>query len=853
MDDNLNNASASALFNDRILPKLDLSDLETAEQQALLQVLQLMNAEDSPSYLELKENLGNQAITPDFSAALSQQIYQHPEIYADEAQGFDWVASWLPLLKNGFFPDEQHTEKLLEFLYFGLAFLQSEKISEERQAQVFEVLSVLIHSQSEASLPVARFLLHRAFDLRDYQTSHFLVQQCLSFKLLTETYFAKDENEVLQEFPFRINAIFVEHFYTGSWELLLESMHQVLPVSIPGKPGAYEVLKPWLSEELASFYAANEDWAIHAHQRLVERVLFTEDESFEYLNLRTAAGKYPLITAFAEKEWDESDVLLFSLKDKNIPLAQTEAGFYKLQDWLLANKGTNFNREAFDNYGKAVFAVNSARELPVKSISLWFEMCNAAQKNLRQKAYFNEVFSHLLTDWQTKKMPVMSKDGNAFQVTGMYVLTHVLGELTPLKEWLPAYQASGLADPLNQFLLLCLYDFRSNLKEQISEERKAVLYDYLISIAYSARETKPYLRETGVQLCVEILTTVYRHTQTFAQVNEIASLKNLHSSVVAQCEDFAKFHYVNEETDLTPQIIQNWYLFLNEYYYSLGKEFLWVDAVLKSQGARLAAYFNAEEKGSFPDEILYRLYKFLKMCSKGSDSYSELGSIGSAIATHISYVLHDLKPEKLSKNVVTILYDYINGPEINAFHQMQLENEILPFYAYYFQEEKTTKTLSEEEDAALEEERIDDDVEEEETAKEPAAIAFDSETPLSKEVLEQVIVGLSNYQNSGIASSVYQTFLAKNEAELKALLEEDTALKMNMYQVLYLLIIDLEAAPGSAYEAYGNLGRSLFVTLVKGSTMALSYTQGLEMMAASGAYPEKLTQALQQVVTDLNA
>ncbi|WP_417886653.1 hypothetical protein [Zunongwangia sp.] len=852
MDDNLNNASASALFKDQILPKLDLSDLGTAEHQALLQVLELLNAEDSRSYLELKKSLENQAITPDFSAALSQQIYHHPEIYADEAQGFDWVASWLPLLKNGFFPDEQHTEKLLEFLYFGLAFLQSEKISEETQAQVFEVFSVLIHSKSEASLPVARFLLHRAFDLRDYQTSHFLVQQCLSSKLLTETYFAKDENEVLQEFPFRINDIFVEHFYKGSWELLLESMHQVLPVSIPGKSGAYEVLKPWLSEELASFYAANDDWAIHAHQHLVERVLFTEDESFDYLNLHTAAGKYPLITAFAEKEWDESDVLLFSLKDKNIPLEQTEAGFYKLQDWLLANNRTNFNREVFDNYGKAVFAVNSARELPVKSISLWFEMCNATQNNLRQKAYFNEVFSHLLTAWQTKKLPLMSKEGNAFQVTGIYVLTHVLGELTPLKDWLPAYQASGLSDPLNQFLLLCFYDSRSILKEHISEESSAVLYDYLISIAYSARETKPYLREIGVKLCVEILTTVYKHTETFAQVNEIASLKNLHSSVVAQCEDFAKFHYVNEKTDLTPQIIQSWYLFLNDYYYSLGKEFLWVDAVLRNQGARLAAYFNAEEEGSFPDEILYRLYKFLKMCSKRSDSYSELGSIGSAIATHLSHLLQDLKPEKLSKNVVEILYNYINGPEINAFHQMQLENEILPFYAYYFQEEKTTETISEEEeDAEKQEETIDDGVEEE-TEIEPAAITFDSEAPLSIQVLEQLILGLSNYQKSRIASSVYKAYLAKNEAELKALLEEDTTLKMNFYQVLYLLIIDLEAAPGSAYEAYGNLGRSLFVTLVKGSTMALSYTQGLEMMAASGAYPEKLSQALQQVVTDLN-
>ncbi|WBL21134.1 hypothetical protein [Zunongwangia sp. HRR-M8] len=510
MENNLNSEASTEIFKNVIVPKIKTLELDHTELQALLEVLELIKAQDSGVYIETKNTVELQPVAPVFSKVLAQKIYYHPEVYADEARGFEWMATWIPLLKKGFFPDEKSAEKLVEFLYFGLVFLQSEKISTERRKNVFEVLYLLVHGKSEASLPVARFLMERAFDIRDYQSSSFIVQQCLNYKLLAKTYFAKDNNEVLQEYPFLITDDFVNHFYQNSFYLLAKSFHEVLPVSEENTPGAYELLKPWLTEDLADFYAANEDFAKSAHQVLLERLFFVEDESFDYLNLRTAEGYYPIIAAFNNKEWNERDVLLFSLKDKNIPLKQTEPGFYKLQNWLLANNGTNFNRPVVDNYAKAVFAVKSARELPVKSILLWFEMSKGYHKNFERKAYFNQVFACLLSDWKAKKLPVMSHEGEAFQVTGMYVLDSLLENSYLLKDWLTAYQRLGFADPLNQFLLLCFYDVRTELKEKINEESKVVLYNYLLTLAKDARETEPYLRETGVEICVEILAEVYK-------------------------------------------------------------------------------------------------------------------------------------------------------------------------------------------------------------------------------------------------------------------------------------------------------------------------------------------------------
>ena len=124
---------------------------------------------------------------------------------------------------------------------------------------------------------------------------------------------------------------------------------------------------------------------------------------------------------------------------------------------------------------------------------------------------------------------------------------------------------------------------------------------------------------------------------------------------------------------------------------------------------------------------------------------------------------------------------------------------------------------------------------------------------LSDEVLEQVITDLENFKESRIDSVVYRTFLEKNLTDIQSLLAKNTPLAMQFYQALYLIIIDVEAGPDGIYKAYGNLVRSVFVQFLKGTAMAQTYGQGLQMMAESGAYSENLTETLLQVVTDLKA
>ena len=822
-------------FKALLASKLDISHLEAAEAQAFLEVLELFHVQEGLAYNATKANVQDKQLAADFTETVAQLVYYHPSIYANEEEGFEFVASWHPLITKGFYPDAKSAAKLVDFLYFGLAFLQSATVSDALRTRVFEVLSILVHGKSHASAPVTRFLMHRALDMRDYLSAHFIMEYCLKYELLAGTYFAADETGLLQEYPFRISDAFVAHFYKGKWELLVESLHQVLPVGQVGKPGAYEVLKPWLSEDLARFYAKNEQWVAAAHKVLVERVLFVEDESFDYINLRTAEGEYPLVTGLNSKQWDESDVLLFSIKDKNIPLIETEPGFYRAQDWLLAADATHFNRPVFDDYGKIAFQVNSAKELPVRSILLWFVMSDAKSSTLSKIAFFNDVFSCLLTGWEVKQLPVMSHKGEDFPVTGVYVLRDLFETSTQLENWIPSFQPSGLADPLNQFLILCFYDARFQLNELLSDESKEALYNYLITLGHSARETKPYLRETGVQLIVETLIVLYKDTPKVGRVNEISALKNLHPSIIETCEQYAKSYYVNTETPLEPQLIQSWYLSLNDYYYSSGKELVWVAEVLKEQGVRLAQYFNEEKAQEIlANEVLFRLLTFLKRSTKNSKKYPGLEKIASEITTHLSDVLQHLKHGILFKNTVETFHSYLTGHEINLYHQMQLEPVIMSFYRYYF-EQGDTRNVAESQNTNR------------------VRPAVTSAIKLSDEVLEQVITDLENFKESRIDSVVYRTFLEKNLTDIQSLLAKNTPLAMQFYQALYLIIIDVEAGPDGIYKAYGNLVRSVFVQFLKGTAMAQTYGQGLQMMAESGAYSENLTETLLQVVTDLKA
>ena len=291
----------STIFKEHIIPKLNIKSFKGAEIKALLQILKLMHATDNEIYKNAKKDFDTNTTTPNFTNNLSQSIYLHPKIYANERQGLKFVESWLPLLENGFYPDKKSTRKLLEFLHFNLSYFQSEDTSEIEKIQLFKVLKLLIQSKSEASLPMACFLIHRIFDIRDVLNSDFIIQHCLKHQLLTEGYTIKNADLSISTIPFAIDKHFITHFFDGNWHLFITKFHQLLPVGLVYAPSAYDLMSSWFSFDLASFYESHQEMAIFANQALKERIIWGETKSLELLNIQTKNGNYPLINVLAKK------------------------------------------------------------------------------------------------------------------------------------------------------------------------------------------------------------------------------------------------------------------------------------------------------------------------------------------------------------------------------------------------------------------------------------------------------------------------------------------------------------------------------------------------------------------------
>ena len=95
------------IFKNKILPKLETTQLSVPAAKALLQVLELQDCQDTKVLEQVKNSLGNLNNEAVFTEELAQQIYYHPEVYANEEEGIAFIISWLPLLENGFYPEKK--------------------------------------------------------------------------------------------------------------------------------------------------------------------------------------------------------------------------------------------------------------------------------------------------------------------------------------------------------------------------------------------------------------------------------------------------------------------------------------------------------------------------------------------------------------------------------------------------------------------------------------------------------------------------------------------------------------------------------------------------------------------------
>ena len=827
----------SAIFIKNIVPKLEKTSFSDAELKAVIQILELMNATDNSVYKKALSNSNLKQVQADFSSKVSQHIYFHPELYKDEAAGLQLVASWLPLIENGFYPDKKSILKLLDFLYFNLTYFQSTATNEVVKAQIFQILKILVQSKSEASLTVARFLIERIFDIRDVLNSDFLIQNCIKYDILNDSYTVVNQDQTISTHPFQIDDNFILYFFENDWYHFITSFHQILPVGRIGSLSDYDLILPWFSNELALFYKNNTESSLYAINALKERLIFAEAKSLELLNIKTSDNFYPLIHFIGNKVWDAGDVLLFNNRDKNIPQNQLDNCYLKFLDWLSVDGGSNFNTEAFKNHGIKILSENTAEALPLQCIPFWFNKCHPKAGQRHQIEVYNTLFGNLLLDQQTDKLPIMRFQNEAFQVAGAFLINDVFQTSENFKGWLQDFIKLGIINPLNQFLVRTFYDAKEELLNLYNAEQQEFLQLYLLEMAHSARNTSDEITKQNLPLIVKSLTILCFESGNFSRVNEIWGLKNIDDCVKRPCNDFAKSHYINENRPLNLNIIQAWFNYLGDFYYSLKKEAIWIADTFSTQGVLAANYFNAHDDNVsfFIDRAINHITTFHKKCKHREAENQIAGEIAALIELFLSDFLGALNAENLNTNTVQFLKKYSQNDTSSFIHQTQLLPIIEKLYQHHFKD-----VLKEETNIFIKHHIT-------------TTVAIET-VSINPEYVDILLQNLENYSAEGICDIKILEVFNRDIVAFKAFLkQDDTGIEIRFTQALYMTLLDVNLAPGTTLENYGTLSKSLFVHLVKGTKMAGSYAMGLKAMIKSGVYPENVATVLSQVVEDLKS
>ncbi|WP_179335459.1 hypothetical protein [Winogradskyella costae] len=843
----------SAIFKTHIIPNLKLDTLEASETKAIHQVLEVLEATDTDVYKNIQNNSDFSGITADFTTQVAQQIYFHPKRYAVTTEGISFVTAWLPLLKEGYFPDEKSTNKLVEFLTFNLAYFQSEAFSETTEQQLFQVIKILVESPSEVALPITQFLIQRIFDIRDVLSSEYVIKNCLKHDLLSGTYAVKQDDETIDTFSFTIDSNFVNCFFEDNWELFIHKFHQLLPVGPMYEKTAYDIMTPWFSSDLAAFYEANPNIALTAIEALKERLIWGDAQSDALLHLTTAEGNYPLMQTLANKKWNSGDVLLFNTRDTSLPKQQQDTGYINFLDWLIADSGANLNSEAFKDYGIKILSENIANNLPLECIPFWFQIAHPQTDFKKHSETFNTLFSKLfLEDDSFGLLPTMRLKGEDFQVTGAFVIRTIAQSHSDVMLWLDSLKKEGLKNPLNQFLIRALCDAGEALLELFPAEEQEKLQRFLLTLAHSSRDANAIVRAKNIPLIAEALGFLCVEAGNFTRVNEIWALKDLDANATDVCNQFARKHYINENRPLTLNIIQAWFNYLGDYYYSLTKEAVWVPEVLTTQGVRLAQYFNLqnEDVGFFIHRLVNRILSFHKRCKSKEATNPIFKTISADIEVFLTDFLGKLKNEKLHLNTITHLYEYSNSDDSHFSSNDDLYDQIESYSQFVLETEAAESEVATEQESK---EAQESESTEEFVNTVPTSKIDINAIEMNQYYVEALLTNLETYKTAGCETQLLEFFNTHIE-DLKTWLSNDeSGLEMRFGQTLYMTLLDADLALGTPLETYGNLSKNIFVHLIKDSNLATSYAMGLKAISKSGAYSDQLTTALLQVVDQLNA
>ncbi|UII28310.1 zinc ribbon domain-containing protein [Fulvivirga maritima] len=771
--------------------------------------------------------------------------FARPEALKTYDEGAAFLKQAYPILKAGNFPDAGFLNRILFFIKIHLRKINSK--DGVTRGIILNIFRTLSEAHDTISYVFAKFLIQAIFNTQNFLAADWFTFIAYNQGYLSGDYYVEKDSEPR---AFALTETFINDFFEGSWEQFIYKYSQVISFknTIGSEANHSQLIDRWI-EPVATDFAA----VLYEKPDLSNMLLEAHKEAKLFknngiLHIRTENGHFPFIEALGNKSyWDSGDVMLYYHRHNDLHYKQPEACLNNFQDWLIRDNFLNYYGPVFDKYARHffTFSVNS-NEVPVGMIRSWLHLSAATATDEKRSRFFNDQFSCLVPYSGRDEMVTVMREGEDFQLTGQYVIDNMFSDFNELLAYAEANFYKGLNADTNKFVLHALKDLGEALANYLTdEEDKDSLMSCLLNMGlYKENDNHELEFWTDPLLDVMLQLASIMEDKKRALIS-IWQVADVHFNITERVYDFVKEEIARIIQADQVYGIQLLHSYLDDYYF--GKHGApWVTDIMEECVEDIALGFKEN-----PDLMLVEVDNLIRYINKKAyDSDQE--RIQKEYKKHILNVLKHIRVEEIPDQFISYLKFKMRNNELDFFFTTDLERWMSDNDIAYEEEEEApapTPEISESSTAAIPE---DIDYDADEIYMDLMEVStFMGTFSATAENMTKLINHLPYYKKDRSNNPMLLSILMMKQAEIKAFLENDMSMAINLYQKLLEIIIDPLCAPDGPFSAYGQLAAMQIQQLLQGSMFAMQYITSLEAMAGAGVYSPAHQQMIQNTIQEL--
>lgn len=773
---------------------------------------------------------------------LAPKLFRFDATFLSLRSGFATLETWVNFMENGFFPSIVHVKKVFRFFdIYDYHFI----VNEDQERGVFiNFFHQLMDAGGEYTYLALRYWLEKTFDegnifMAIWFGDNFIAQGF--FKTKRSYSISDSESPASLEFGPHI----IEDFFDGNEEKFLSVFEIFCAVGGHKCYGRNDILNRWVDSNPEFFGDM-----LSAHPQWAQRILDSQREAniLGYslqLAIKDSKGQYPLMDALGDRVWDMGEVQLYDKRPDKYKTHHHPACLERLCDWLLHEGGIHFHSPIFESKVKHYFRFTRPEQVQKGLLSLWIKEGAASQNDEKKLDFYSNSFSSMLSSYPSKPLPAVLDQEKEYPLQPEDILNTILGGPEGVLDYATQNFKYGLESDSSCFVLhaLCLADDALFIDHLDPKQTRAMMENLYQMALNPLNKSNTYDR--WLPPLVDLVQALGKNLENKKELFDIIwSFNGIHYSIGDKVTKYLKANMkAFMEQDPFPAMVELYCLF-EDLYFSNRHDMKWVMDLLNEELESIVQMMvdDPDLQWRITELITENLVKAPHIAKGGSDQKRLLDQLNK----HFLEILKSIPAEHVSQRL---------KEQIKA----GLDNKVFLFpFSNYIEEwfEQFESQIEEEEEIPVEDtgsvnrlaipEDLDYDADEI-TFDLQEISSFMARFKVDQQHITDLINHLPYYKKDRTDNPMMLSILMMHQHGIKAFVQEEMMLGIQLYQKLFEILIDPLCASDGPFASYGQLTAMLFPQLLQGSIFAAQYSAAIQSMMLGGSYSEPHQAMLQQL------